>query len=84
VCFVAIKVVKLIHAIAWILEREKLEPEGGQLLERVLPFRPSFFLPLAGAGLLLRWVVAALSIPQGVRSSNHRHGCLVVSGTDHF
>jgi hypothetical protein len=28
-------------------------------LERVLPFILSFFLPLAGAGLLLRWVVAS-------------------------
>ncbi len=28
--------------------------------------------------------VAASSIPHGVRSPDHSHGCLVVSGTDHF
>jgi hypothetical protein len=33
VCFVAVKVVKLTHAIVWILEGEKLEPEGGRLFD---------------------------------------------------
>jgi hypothetical protein len=53
-------------------------------LEWALLFLLSFFLLLAGAGLLLHWVVAAPSIPQGVRGSNHSHGCLVVSGTNRF
>jgi hypothetical protein len=29
-------------------------------------------------------VMAASSIPQGVRGSNHSHGCLLVSGTNRF
>jgi hypothetical protein len=29
-------------------------------------------------------VMAASSIPQGIRGSNHSHGCLLVSSTDHF
>jgi hypothetical protein len=37
VCFVAVEVVKFGHAIAQVLKRKLSEPEGGRLLERVLP-----------------------------------------------
>jgi hypothetical protein len=52
---------------------KKLELEGGQLLELAVPFLLSFFLPLAGAGVLLHWVVAAATVgswpPQHPRRS---------------
>jgi hypothetical protein len=37
-----------------------------------------------GCGGRNRGVMAALSIPQGVLSSNHSQGCLVVSGNNHL
>ncbi len=92
VCFVAVKVVKLTHAIAWILEREKIRAGGRTTFETCVAV-PSDVLPptsrscasaVLGHGGRNHGVVATWSIPQGIRSSNHSHGCLVVSGTDRF
>jgi hypothetical protein len=52
--FVAVKVMKVTHAIGRVLEREKIRAGRRQLLEWALLFLLLFFFPLAGAGLLLR------------------------------
>ncbi len=91
-CFVAIKVVKLTHAIARILEREKIRARGqttfgaGIAVSSVVfpAARRSWASYALGCSGLNRGVVAASSIPQGVRGSNNSHGCLMVSGTDRF
>ncbi len=54
-CFVAIKVVKLIHAIAWILEREKIRA-GGRTTFGTCVAIPSVILPPASRS----WASAAL------------------------
>jgi hypothetical protein len=52
-CFNAVKVVKLAHAIVRVLKGKKSEQEGGRLLVWALPFHLLFFFPLVGGGLLL-------------------------------
>ncbi len=51
---------------------KKLEPEEGQLLERALQFLLSFFLPLAGAGFLLRWVMAPVTVGSWPPRASHK------------
>jgi hypothetical protein len=81
VCFVAVKVVKLTHAIARILEREKIRAGGGQLLERVLLFLLLFFFLLAGAGLLLRCVVAAATVGLWPPRTSHKASAALTTAT---
>ncbi len=91
-CFVAIKVVKLSHAIARILERDKIRA-GGRTTFGTGFAVPSVILPPAsrswastalGHGGLDRGVVAASSIPQGICGPNHSHDYLLVSSTNRF
>ncbi len=82
--FVAVKVVKLTHAIVRILERKKLEPEGGRLLEQALLFLLSLFLLLAGAGLLLCWVMAAATVGSWPPRASHKASTALTIATAVF
>ncbi len=50
----------------------------------LLPASRSWASAVLGHGGGNRGAVAASSIPQGIRGSNHSHGCLVVSGAYHL
>ncbi len=88
-CSVGVIVVKLAHAIGRVLESVK--SRAGRRVtfgtDVAVPFVGR--LPASGSmaptsvspGIHVRRVVAASSIPQGVRSSNRVQGCLVVSCT---
>ncbi len=88
-CLVAVKVVKLTHAIARVFKRKKIRARRGTTFGTgvavpfVIPLLASRSWPSAalGHGGRGHGDVAASSIPQGVHGSNHSHGCLVVSGT---
>ncbi len=69
--FVAVKVVKLGMGIA--VPSVVLPPASRSWASAAL-----------GSGGHDRGIMATSSIPQGLRSSNHSHGCLVVSGTNCF
>jgi hypothetical protein len=92
VCFVAVKVMKLTHAIVWILDRENIIVGGrttfgtGVVVPSIVlpPARKNRALAALGHGSHDLGVVATSNIPQGIRGSNHSHSCLVVSGTNHF
>ncbi len=87
-CFGAVKVMKLTHAIARVLKREKIRAGRRMTFGTfvaipfviLLPASRSWASAVLGHGGHDRGVVAASSITQGVRDSNHSHGCLVVSG----
>jgi hypothetical protein len=61
--------------------KKKLEPEEGQLLGRALPFLLSFFLPLAGAGLLLRGVMAAATVDSWPSQASHKASAALTIAT---
>ncbi len=61
--------------------KKKLEPEEGQLLGRALPFLFSFFLPLAGDGLLLRGVVAAATVDSWPPQASHKASAALTIAT---
>ncbi len=91
-CSVGVIVVKLAHAIGRVLESVKSRAGRRATFGTgvVVPFVGR--LPASGSraptsvspGGRDRRVVAASSIPQGVRSSNRVKGCLVVSCTYYF
>ncbi len=62
-------------AIARILKRKEI---GAR---RRATFGTGVAIPFVARGGCDRGVVAAMSVPQAVRGSNHGHGCLVVSST---
>jgi hypothetical protein len=92
VCSVGVIVVKLAHAIGRVLESVK--SRAGRRVTFGTGVAVPFVgrLPASGSraptsvspGGRDRRVVAASSIPQGVRSSNRVKGCLVVSCTYYF
>ncbi len=81
-CFVAVKVVKLTHAIARILEREKIRAGRRTTFGTGVAVPSVVLLPASmswTSAALCRGgrdcgVVAASNIPQGVHGSNHSHG----------
>ncbi len=85
---VAVEVVKLSHAIARVLKGEEVRAGrrttfGTGIAVPIfvcLPASRSRASTALGCGGCDRGVVAASSIPQGIRGTNHRHSCLVVSG----
>ncbi len=90
--FIAVKVVKLAHAIAPVLKGKEVRARRRMTFGTgvAIPFvvllpasrsRASTALSLSGCN---NGVVATPSIPQGIRSSNHSHGCLVASGAYYF
>jgi hypothetical protein len=82
----------LTHAFVWILVSEKIRARGrttfgtGIAVPFVVlpPASRSWASAVPGRGSHDHGVLAASSIPQGVRGSNHSHNFLVVSGTYRF
>jgi hypothetical protein len=62
-------------------KEKKSEPEGRQLLEQALPFLLSFFLLLGGAGLLMRWVVAASTMGLWPPQASHKGSAALTIAT---
>ncbi len=87
-CFVAVKVVKLAHAIARVLKGKEVRAGRRTTFGMGVAIPFVVLLPACrrraptalSCGGCNRGVVAASSIPQGIRGSNHGHSCLVVSG----
>jgi hypothetical protein len=92
VCFVAVKVMKLTHALFRVLKREKIGAGRRTTFGMGIAIPFVVLLPACRSrasaalsrGSRNRGVVAAPSIPQGIRGSNYSHGFPVVSGADHL
>ncbi len=86
-CFVVIEVVKFAHAIARVLKRKEIGAGRRVTFGMGIAIPSIILLPASRsqASTMLSHggcdygVVAASSIPSGVRGSNHGHGCLLVS-----